>query len=102
MTSENTEHGEQNDDSGFELTEENRSVGAAASIVIFARSTGRRTDDLDTHHFAEYNEWVKQHPNETGLSLRVHLPGTFTKLLSHIDSVTEQQLTAYKQKTGLN
>ena len=102
MTSENMKDSERSDGGGIELTEENRGVGAAASIVMFARSTGRRKDDLEARHFTEYVEWVKQHPNDTGLSLRVHFPGTFKKLLSHINSVTEQQLTAYKEKTGLN
>ena len=86
----------------FELTRENRGVGAAASIVIFARSTGRKATSLTDRHFNEYQAWVEQHPEETELNLKVHLRGAFTKLTEHVDEVTEEQLTAYKQRVGLS
>lgn len=86
----------------FQLTDDNRGIGAAASIIIFARSTGRNAKSLSERHFEEYRAWIEQHPEETDLTLQVHFKGTFTKLIEHVDEVTEPQLTTYKKHVGLN
>lgn len=89
------------DDGSFELTEENRGIGAAASIVTFARSTGRNPASLSERHFNEYTAWVEQHPDDTELGLKVHFRGTFEKLLEHVTEVTDEEVKAYQSRVGL-
>lgn len=103
-TAETNESRRNEQDSGnesFELTEDNRGIGAVASIIIFARSTGRRPEQLSGEHFEEYTAWVNEHPDETPLSLKVNFQGPFEKLTEHVTEVTEEEIETYKKHVNL-
>lgn len=84
----------------FTLTPENRGVGVAASIVLFARYTGRKASELTESEFEEYTAWVEEHTDDTELRMQAHFKGTFCKLLEHVEEVSEEEITAYKHASG--